>query len=74
MKNKPFRELLTNDIKFIYDHIETVGKGVFAHTLSENITDDFVVPEYIKEAVLWACGGIVDDITTEEKSISESSM
>lgn len=67
-------EELANDIKFIYDHIETVGKGVFAHTLSENITDDFVVPEYIKDAVLWACGGIVDYITTEEKSISESAM
>ena len=51
--------LLANDAKYIYEHIESneIGKGVFAYTLAENISDDFVVPEYISNAVLWACGG-----------------
>ena len=52
---------LTKDCKFIYEHIETVGKGIFAHTLSQNISDDFIVPQYIEKAVLWACGGIIYD-------------
>ena len=37
--------------------ISEIGKGVFAYTLVEKITDNFVVPNYISEAVLWACGG-----------------
>ncbi len=51
--------LLAKDAKYIYEHIESneIGKGVFAYTLAEKITDDFVVPEYISNAVLWACGG-----------------
>ncbi len=52
---------LAKDCKFIYEHIETVGKGIFAHTLSQNISDDFIVPQYIEKAVLWACGGIIYD-------------
>ena len=34
-----------------------IGKGVFAYALTEKITDDFIVPDYISNAVLWACGG-----------------
>lgn len=51
--------LLAKDAKYIYEHIESneIGKGVFAYALAEKITDDFVVPEYISNAVLWACGG-----------------
>ena len=51
--------LLADDAKYIYEHIEDdeVGKGVFAYALAEKIMADFVVPEYISKAVLWACGG-----------------
>lgn len=49
---------LAKDIKYIYEHIEEVGKGIFSHALSEIICDDFTVPQYIEKAVLWACGGI----------------
>ena len=51
--------LLAKDAKYIYEHIESdqIGKGAFAYALAEKITDDFVVPDYISNAVLWACGG-----------------
>lgn len=51
--------LLATDVQFIYEHIENqnIGKGLFAYALVEEITDDFEVPEYITNAVLWACGG-----------------
>ena len=52
-------EDLVSDAKFIYDHINSsqVGKGTFAHALLTFLNNDFTVPEYIKNAVLWACGG-----------------
>lgn len=51
-------EQLKADAEFIYRHINnsSVGKGLFASALSENISDNFVVPQYIKDAVLWGCG------------------
>lgn len=51
--------LLAKDAKYIYEHIESdkIGKGVFAYALAEKIMDDFIVPDYISNAVLWACGG-----------------
>lgn len=51
--------LLAKDAECIYRRIENgeIGKGVFAHALAEKITDDFIVPDYISNAVLWACGG-----------------
>ena len=51
--------LLAKDATYIYEHIESdkIGKGVFSYALAEKITDDFVVPDYISNAVLWACGG-----------------
>ncbi len=52
---------LSEDVKYIYKHIENIGKGLFAYTLSENISNDFNIPEYIKNAVLWACGVPLDD-------------
>lgn len=50
---------LAKDAEFIYNHIESseIGKGVFAYALVERITEDFTVPNYISEAILWACGG-----------------
>lgn len=50
---------LSNDVQFIYNHIESpeIGKGIFAYELSGNIDNSFVVPSYISEAVLWVCGG-----------------
>ena len=54
-------EDLSKDSQFIYEHIEVVGKGIFSYALSQNINDNFTVPRYIKEAVLWACGGILYD-------------
>ncbi len=54
---------LAEDAKYIYKHIEdsSVGKGIFAQVLAEQIPDDFIIPQYITNAVLWACGGIQDD-------------
>lgn len=51
--------LLTEDAKYIYKHIEDtkIGKGFFAYALVEKIDDNFIVPSYIRDAVLWACGG-----------------
>ena len=51
--------LLARDAIYLYEHIESdqIGKGVFAYALAEKITDDFIVPDYISNAVLWACGG-----------------
>lgn len=52
-------QLLAKDAEYIYTHIESseIGKGEFAYALVEKVTDDFVVPDYISGAVLWACGG-----------------
>jgi len=52
-------EDLVSDAKFIYDHINSsqVGKGTFAHALLTLLNNDITVPGYIKNAVLWACGG-----------------
>ena len=51
--------LLAKDAECIYRRIESseIGKGEFAYSLAEKITDDFIVPDYISNAVLWACGG-----------------
>lgn len=51
---------LMEDAKYIYKHIESsqIGKGLFSHALAESIDENFIVPDYIVKAVLWACGGI----------------
>lgn len=51
------------DAKYTYEHIDSpgIGKGAFAHTLVEKITGDFVVPQYIKDAILWARVGLHDE-------------
>jgi predicted ATP-dependent endonuclease of OLD family len=55
---------LREDAKYIYSHIDStqVGKGLFAYALAEKINDVFIIPEYIQKAILWACGGIEDDV------------
>lgn len=60
-KNNEYENLndLSSDAQYIYKHIESpeIGKGIFAHALSGKINNDFIVPAYIEEAILWACGG-----------------
>lgn len=60
-KNNEYEDLndLSSDAQYIYKHIESpeIGKGIFAHALSGKINNDFIVPAYIEEAILWACGG-----------------
>jgi predicted ATP-dependent endonuclease of OLD family len=54
---------------YIFKHIDVkeVGKAIFAQVLADSLKSDsnasekFVVPDYIKKAVLWACGVIVDE-------------
>lgn len=42
-----------------------IGKGLFAQVLAAKLMVEkakaFAIPEYIKEAVIWACGGEPDD-------------
>lgn len=41
-----------------------IGKGMFAQALADCLMLDnknFVVPEYIRKAIIWACGGNPDD-------------
>lgn len=55
---------LRDDAKYIYEHIDNseVGKGLFSYALAEAIDNDFIVPKYIQQAILWACGGIKEDV------------
>lgn len=50
------------DAIYIYKHIDCdeVGKGVFSQALLEKIAEGKetpIVPNYIKKAIIWACGG-----------------
>lgn len=49
---------LTEDVCLIYKYINDnrIGKGLFASSLVDNISDDFCIPDYIEEAIFWACG------------------
>ena len=51
---------LSEDAQYIYKYIDDkrIGKGIYANSLIEVLDDSFVVPDYIRKAVLWACGGI----------------
>jgi predicted ATP-dependent endonuclease of OLD family len=45
---------------FLLNHIE---KGEFAQALADHLSksnEKFAVPEYIRNAVIWACGGEPD--------------
>lgn len=59
------QDRLAEDAKFIYEHIEdcSIGKGIFAQVLAEKVPNNFIIPQYIIDAVLWACGGIQNDQT-----------
>lgn len=52
---------ITEDAKYIYTHIDCdeIGKGAFSQALLEKIESGqtIIVPQYIKEAIIWACGG-----------------
>ena len=58
------KEEMREDAKFIYKHVDCdeVGKGIFSQALLEKIEEKniLVVPEYIKKAIIWACGGDCD--------------
>jgi putative ATP-dependent endonuclease of OLD family len=56
--------------KYIYEHINDELKGVFSQTLADKLkelydknedTSYFLVPKYIENAVIWACGGDVSE-------------
>lgn len=49
-------DFLAADARKVYERIESVGKGIYAYALAENIDENFIVPDYIRSAVLWACG------------------
>lgn len=58
------KEEMREDAKFIYKHVDCdeVGKGIFSQALLEKIEEKniLVVPEYIKKAIIWVCGGNCD--------------
>lgn len=47
---------LADDARTVYERIEKVGKGIYAYALASKIDESFVVPDYIRQAVLWVCG------------------
>lgn len=54
-------EMRRRDAKFIYEHIDCneLGKGIFSQLLLEKLVlgEELRVPQYIKKAIIWACGG-----------------
>ncbi len=60
--------------KFLLDHIE---KGEFAQAVASRISSGqniLKVPEYISKAVLWACGGSMDEPARETGDAGEQDM
>lgn len=57
-------ELLSDDSVNILNTIESaeIGKGLFAQALADKLKEksSFKVPDYIKAAIIWACGGNED--------------
>jgi putative ATP-dependent endonuclease of the OLD family len=51
---------------------QKIGKGVFAQRLAQRLSlnpeVDFTVLEYIRQAILWACGGNIADTSTKGRS------
>ena len=45
-----------------------IGKGRFSQALAENIFtyNNFIVPEYIRKAIIWVCGGNLDGSTAND--------
>lgn len=58
-------EARRKDAKYIYEHIDSdeLGKGIFSQMLLEKIEQgmEVKVPNYIKKAIIWACGGNYDE-------------
>jgi predicted ATP-dependent endonuclease of OLD family len=59
------KEKAREDAKFIYKHIDCdeIGKGIFSQALLKELEEgnkEFVIPNYIKKAIIWACGGECD--------------
>lgn len=57
-------ELLSDDSVNILNTIESaeIGKGLFAQALADKLKEksSFKVPDYIKAAIIWTCGGNED--------------
>lgn len=53
------------DAKYIYEHIDynELGKGRFSQLLLGKIEKraEVKIPDYIKKAIIWACGGNIDE-------------
>lgn len=45
-----------------------IGKGRFSQALAENIFthNSFFIPEYIRKAIIWVCGGSLDGSTADD--------
>ncbi len=58
-------KLLAEDSKKILDRIEDdkIGKGLFAQALADKLQEGsaFKVPTYINDAIIWACGGEINE-------------
>lgn len=58
-------ELLLDDSVKILNRIESaeIGKGLFAQALADKLKEksSFKVPDYIKDAIIWACGGTTNE-------------
>lgn len=58
-------EARRKDAKYICEHIDSdeLGKGIFSQMLLEKIEQgmEVKVPNYIKKAIIWACGGNYDE-------------
>lgn len=50
---------------YIYKHIDCseLGKGVFSQLLLKRIENgqQINVPKYIQNAIIWSCGGSIDE-------------
>ena len=52
-------ECTVDNKKFLAEKISHIGKGTYAQVLAEKIIDEeieFEIPDYIKNAIIWACG------------------
>ncbi|WP_316901002.1 AAA family ATPase [Pseudodesulfovibrio indicus] len=62
LKDEDERAIVANDILKAVEN-PMVGKGLFAQILADRIRNaecKIVIPEYIRKAVIWACGGPSD--------------
>ncbi len=59
------KEVLIEDAKIVLGRIESsqIGKGLFAQALADKLQEGstFKVPTYINDAIIWACGGEINE-------------